>query len=77
MVVVVEALAFAGAFFIWYNISRKAPVTLRGLVRFLFFCGIIVMVLRIAFIGRRRPFYGRFFILQKNLNFFIKSVVSL
>nr|DAP95032.1 MAG TPA: hypothetical protein [Caudoviricetes sp.]DAV64428.1 MAG TPA: hypothetical protein [Caudoviricetes sp.] len=38
MVVVVEALAFAGAFFIWYNISRKVPVTLRGLVRFLFFC---------------------------------------
>lgn len=38
MVVVVEALAFAGAFFIWYNTSRKVPVTLRGLVRFLFFC---------------------------------------
>nr|DAR33262.1 MAG TPA: hypothetical protein [Caudoviricetes sp.] len=35
MVVVVEASAFAGAFFIWYNIFRKAPVTLRGLVRFL------------------------------------------
>ena len=34
MVAVVEASAFAGAFFIWYNISRKVPVTLRGLVRF-------------------------------------------
>ena len=55
MAVVVEALAFAGAFFIWYNISRKVPVTLRGLVRFFIFCGIIVLVLRIAFIGRRRP----------------------
>lgn len=66
MAVVVEALAFAGAFFNWYNTSRKVPVTLRGLVRFLFFCVIIVLVLRIAFIGRRRPFCGRFFILQKN-----------
>lgn len=26
-----------------------------------FFCVIIDTVLRIAFIGRRRPFYGRFF----------------
>nr|DAT08611.1 MAG TPA: hypothetical protein [Caudoviricetes sp.] len=30
------------------------------------FCVIIVLVLRIAFIGRRRPFMGGFFILQKN-----------
>ena len=43
MVVVVEALAFAGAFFIWYNMSRKVPVTLRGLVRFLFICAIIYL----------------------------------
>lgn len=43
MAVVVEALAFAGAFFIWYNIFRKAPVTLRGLVRFFIFCAIIYM----------------------------------
>nr|DAK55975.1 MAG TPA: hypothetical protein [Caudoviricetes sp.] len=41
MAVVVEASVFAGAFFIWYNISRKAPATLRGLVRFLFVCAII------------------------------------
>nr|DAU16842.1 MAG TPA: hypothetical protein [Caudoviricetes sp.] len=41
MVVVVEALAFAGAFFVCYNISRKVPVTLRGLVRFLFICVIM------------------------------------
>lgn len=43
MVVVVEASAFAGAFFMCYNISRKAPVTLRGLVRFLFICAIIYL----------------------------------
>ena len=43
MVVVVEASAFAGAFFIWYNIFREAPVTLRGLVRFLFICAIIYL----------------------------------
>lgn len=27
--------------FLWYNIPRKVPVTLRGLVRFLFICVII------------------------------------
>ena len=43
MAVVVEAPAFAGAFFICYNISREVPVTLRGLVRFLIFCAIIYL----------------------------------
>nr|DAN92581.1 MAG TPA: hypothetical protein [Caudoviricetes sp.] len=43
MVVVVEASAFCWGFFIWYNISRKVPVTLRGLVRFFIFCAIIYM----------------------------------
>jgi hypothetical protein len=37
MAVVVEPQRLAGAFFIWYNISRKVPVTLRGLVRFFIF----------------------------------------
>nr|DAQ07840.1 MAG TPA: hypothetical protein [Caudoviricetes sp.] len=41
MAVVVEASAFAGVFFIWYNTLRKVPATLRGLVRFFIFCVII------------------------------------
>jgi hypothetical protein len=41
MAVVVEASAFCWGFFIWYNISRKVPVTLRGLVRFFIFCAIM------------------------------------
>ena len=45
MAVVVEASAFAGAFFIWYNTSRKVPVTLRGLVRVFYFFVIMLLVL--------------------------------
>ena len=45
MAVVVEPQRFAGAFFIWYNTSRKVPVTLRGLVRFFYFFVIMLLVL--------------------------------
>lgn len=37
MVVVVEALAFAGAFFIWYNISIHHRQELRGYLVALFY----------------------------------------
>ena len=37
MVVVVEALAFAGAFFIWYNMSRKSASNSTGSGAFFIF----------------------------------------
>jgi hypothetical protein len=41
MAVVVEASALRWGFFVCYNISRKVPVTPRGLVRFFIFCAIM------------------------------------
>nr|DAY04542.1 MAG TPA: hypothetical protein [Caudoviricetes sp.] len=67
MAVVVEPQRLAGAFLcynIYMNDNPPAPIMDRYALTqgFLFFCVIIVLVLRIAFIGRRRPFMGGFFI---------------
>ena len=42
-----------------------AVVVEASAFRWGFFCGIIVLVLRIAFIGRRRPFVGGFLFCKK------------
>ena len=66
MVVVVEASALCWGFFLCYNVSMNDNPPASTMDRyalsrgFYFFCGIIVLVLRIAFIGRRRPFMGGF-----------------
>ena len=38
-----------------------------------FFCGIIIWVLRIAFIGRRRPFMGGFLFVHFSVHLFQKT----